>query len=103
MDCKTHPKDGVRPFLSALPPPPMPDPAMVKVENLTIKGPSGDDLRLLILLPVGSSLCSEGTPVVRKRSISFPFQKADVLISLSTGRGSARRWRDYGCARVRRC
>jgi hypothetical protein len=67
MDCKTHPKDGVRPFLSALPPPPMPDPAVVKVENLTIKGPSGDDLRILVLLPVGPSVRSGGTPVVRKR------------------------------------
>ena len=53
--------------MAAMPAPPMPDPSVVKVENLAIKGPDGDDLRLLVLLPSGSTTLAEGTPVVREQ------------------------------------
>jgi hypothetical protein len=44
----------------------MPDPAVVTVENMTIKGPDGqDDLGLLVVRPAASDAPPEGFPVVR--------------------------------------
>jgi hypothetical protein len=68
MDCGPHPKDGVRPFLASFPPAQMPDPAVVRVENMTMKGPDGqDDLGLLVLRPAASDAPPEGFPVVRSK------------------------------------
>ena len=103
LDCKTHPKDGVRPFLAAMPPPPMPDPSVVKVENLTIKGPDGDDLRLLVLRPSGSTTLPEGTPVVREqREHLFHFGQLISQPPMSPDRCHTRRWRHHGVTRVGR-
>ena len=55
FDLSVHPAEGIRPFIAAFPPPPMPDPKVATIESVEIPGKAGQGpLRLLVVRPPGN-------------------------------------------------